>query len=119
MKICEVITANRHVSSNTNNYHCQLLTDYHVVSGMQGKNEADNHADTFCFGLNWLPQYFTGRICDVAPFTDKLDVVKDVEIWSACTAVVLSETGETIIVLAHEGLLFGNRLPHSLINPNQ
>ena len=52
------------------------------------------------------------------PFTDELSSVQQIEIGSAETAYT-SSTGETYILVINEGLIFGERLEHSLLTPNQ
>ena len=80
--------------------------------------EIDNHADTHCFGRNFLPFSWSGLLCSVSPFLDECSSTEDIEICSAATAYT-KETGETIILIFGQGLWFGNRMTKSLINPNQ
>ena len=78
----------------------------------------DNHADTTCFGKNFRVISFTSEVCSVSPFLSEYDSVTDVPICTAATALEL-ESGETIILEFGQGLWFGERMEHSLINPNQ
>ena len=80
--------------------------------------EIDNHADTTCFGKNFRVISFTSEVCSVSPFLAEYDSVTDVPICTAATAVDL-QSGETIILEFGQGLWFGERMDHSLINPNQ
>ena len=80
--------------------------------------EIDNHADTTCFGKNFRVTSFTSEVCSVSPFLSEYDSVTDVPICNTATAVDL-ESGETIILEFGQGLWFGDRMDHSLINPNQ
>ena len=80
--------------------------------------EIDNHADSTCFGKNFRVISFTSEVCSVSPFLSEYDSVTDVPICTAATAVDL-ESGETIILEFGQGLWFGERMEHSLINPNQ
>ena len=80
--------------------------------------EIDNHADTTCFGKNFRVTSFTSEVCSVSPFLSEYDSLTDVPICTAVTAVDL-ESGETIILEFGQGLWFGDRMDHSLINPNQ
>ena len=79
----------------------------------------DSHADTTCFGSNFTPIYFTGEHCEVSPFSDEYSKMTDIPVASAATAWDDPETGKTTILIFHQGLWFGDKLPHSLINPNQ
>jgi hypothetical protein len=45
--------------------------------------------------------------------------MKDVPVVTAATAWTNEETGETFILLFHQVLWYGNKLPNSLLNPNQ
>ena len=42
-------------------------------SGIIGKNEIDNHADTICAGANWTVLEFTGEYCNVSPFSTEYE----------------------------------------------
>lgn len=48
--------------------------------------EIDNHADTTCFGANFLRTYVTNKVCDVVPFSEEYKAMNDIEIVGACTA---------------------------------
>jgi len=80
--------------------------------------EIDNHGDTTCFGKNFRVISFTSEVCSVSPYLSEYDSVTDIPICIAATAVDL-DSGETIILEFGQGLWFGDRLNHSLINPNQ
>ena len=80
--------------------------------------EIDNHADTTCFGKNFRVISFTSEVCSVSPYLSEYDSLEDIPICTAATAVEL-DSGETIILQFGQGLWFGNRMEHSLINPNQ
>ena len=80
--------------------------------------EIANHADTCCLGKNFIPLAYTNRVCDVHAFTDKVDTVSNILVLTGATAAVLP-SGDTVILVIHQGLYFGETMPHSLINPNQ
>ena len=80
--------------------------------------EIDNHADTTCFDKNFRVISFTSEVCSVSPYLSEYDSINDIPICTATTAVDLV-TGETIILEFGQGLWFGDRMNHSLINPNQ
>lgn len=84
-----------------------------------GRIEMDTHADTIVFGRNFVPMSFSGRECDVSPFTDSYNKINSVPIASAATAWTSSDTGTTYILVFHEGLWMPEQMEHSLINPNQ
>ena len=81
-------------------------------------SEIDNHADTHCFGQNFIPFTWTDLVCSVSPFLGEYDATENVRICSGATAYTTAE-GETIILIFGQGLWFGERMDKSLINPNQ
>ena len=89
------------------------------VAGTLGRLELDSHADTCCFGANFTTMFITQYVCDVSPFSNEYTPMKDVPICSAATAYDDKTTGETTILVFHQGLWFGPSLANSLINPNQ
>ncbi|GFH48949.1 hypothetical protein CTEN210_05425 [Chaetoceros tenuissimus] len=80
--------------------------------------EMDNHADTHCFGKNFIILEYTRQQCSVAPFLAEYDETQNVDIVTGATAVDL-EDGSTIVCVFGQGLWFGDRMEKSLINPNQ
>jgi hypothetical protein len=70
-------------------------------------------------GANFLAWEFTGTTCEVSPFTNEYESMKDVPVVSAATAWTNEDSGETFILLFHQVLWYGSKLPHSLLNPNQ
>ena len=89
-------------------------------SPIVGQIELDTHADTCVLGRNFVILHYTGRVCDVSPYSSEYASVPDVPIVSGATAAWTDRTtGETYILIIHEALWMADRLPHSLINPNQ
>ena len=84
-----------------------------------GKIELDSYADTCVFGRNFIPLHFTGKECDVSPYTDDYDSVLNVPIVTAATAFDDPESGQTYILVFNEGLWMPKSMENSLINPNQ
>ena len=84
-----------------------------------GTVELDSHADTTVFGQNFLILHYTGRECDVMPYSDTYESIKGVPIVTAATAWTCQDSGETYILVFHEGLWMGESMPNTLINPNQ
>lgn len=84
-----------------------------------GRVELDSHADTIVFGRNCTILDHTGRDCDVSPYTDAYDSIKNVPIVSAGTAWTSNQTGQTYILVFNEGLWMGDQMESTLINQNQ
>jgi hypothetical protein len=81
--------------------------------------ELDTRADTCCAGTNCRPIFFTGQQCEVQGFYNDFMPVPDVPIATVATTWSDPLTGKGYIFIMHEVLYFGNKMDHSLINPNQ
>jgi len=79
----------------------------------------DTHADTCVLGENFVIMAYTGRVCDVAPYSSQYESIKDVPIVTGATAWTSRESGETLILIIHEAIWMGDSLTHTLVNPNQ
>ena len=84
-----------------------------------GKCEIDNHADTTCLGVNFVPLFYTQQECTVAPFSQTYQPIERVPIVTGATAYDDAQTGQVFLLIFHQSLFFGDQLDHSLINPNQ
>ncbi len=109
------ITTNRRMSSTHRHIH-GLKRDVNVI---YGRNELDSHADTIVLGKNSVILQYTGRECDVAPYSDSYEPMRNVPIVTGATAITNTKTGETTILVFNEAIWMGNQLDHSLLNPNQ
>lgn len=83
------------------------------------RNECDTNADTCCLGCNFVVLGFTTRTADVFPYDKSYDPMTNVPIVKGGTAYDDPVTGATYILVFNEGLYYGSKLDHSLINPNQ
>ena len=91
-------------------------------AGTLSSNEMDTHADTCVAGKNWAVLTCTVVVCEVQPFTDKYDSIKEVPIVTACTVWTDQNdqnSGRECLLLGGQFLWFRSSLDHSLINPNQ
>lgn len=62
---------------------------------------------------------FTQRTADVYPYDSAYEPLENVPIVTAATAWDHPDTGETWLLIMNEGLFYGSKLGHSLLNPNQ
>ena len=85
----------------------------------RGQSELDTRADTTCAGFNCRLIHYTGQQCDVKGFHDDMDLIPQVPIGTVATLWCDPDSGEGYILIFNEVLYFGNKLDHSLINPNQ
>jgi len=83
-----------------------------------GNIELDSHADSIVAGSNCCVLQITGRECDVTPFRDDYDSIKNVQIVQAATAWQSPNSGQVYILIFNEALWMGDSMKHSLINPN-
>jgi hypothetical protein len=80
--------------------------------------ELDSHADTCVAGANFVTLYETGESVNVHSFTPEQSPLHKIKIGSAATSYIC-EGGEIVVLVINQALLFGDRLPNSLINPKQ
>ena len=85
----------------------------------QALNECDTNADTCCLGKNFIISQYTTRSSDVYAYDKSYEPIENVPIVTGMTAYDDDATGQTYILVFHEALYYGNKLDHSLINPNQ
>ena len=78
----------------------------------------DSHADTCCAGKNFRLLVETGDTCDVHPFSDHFDAIKNIQI-ATCVTLITTSNGYSFILVGHEMLFFGADMERSLLNPNQ
>ena len=62
---------------------------------------------------------YTGKECEVSPYADEYDAIRNVPIVTGVTGWTNSQDGAPILLVFNEALLMGDRLHHTLINPNQ
>ena len=64
--------------------------------------DMDSHMDTIVCGSNCIVMHFTGKECDVAPYTDAYNTIKEVPIDQAAAVYNNPETGETTILILNK-----------------
>jgi hypothetical protein len=82
-------------------------------------NECDTNADTCCLGKNFIVLNATFRTADVYAYDASIKPIENVPTVSGATAYDDPITGHTFILVFNESLYYGDKLDHSLINPNQ
>ena len=88
-------------------------------SNTKGWNETDSNADTCCLGKKFIVIQYTERTADVYPYNSSYQPLHNVPIVSGATAWDNPIDGSTKILVVNEGLFYGSKLDHSLLNPNQ
>ena len=112
-------TITAHISSMRRVSTRQLARVTKRETTVYNRMEMDSHADTVVLGQNCTILSYTGRECDVSPYTDSYEAIKGVPIVSGATAWTSQVDGQTYILVFHEALWMGDVLEHSLLNPNQ
>ena len=67
----------------------------------------DTHADTCVAGKNWAVLTYSDVVCEVQPFTDKYDSIKEVPIVTACTVWTDQNSGKEHLLVGEQFLWFG------------
>jgi hypothetical protein len=81
-------------SSNRRNGYVRIVAKIDSIwEAVVGKCEFDSHADTSVVGKNFVVISYTGRLCDVSPYSDTYDAVVGVPIVSAATLYTDVQTG--------------------------
>ena len=81
--------------------------------------ELDSHTDTCVAGANTLLVAHDDCTVSVHAYSGEYEPINDVKIGTVATLWIDPETGRSYILIIHEALYFGERLPETLINPNQ
>ena len=90
-----------------------------AIQPTHGRIELDSHANTVVLGNNCVILSYTGKECEVSPYTETYESVKNVPIVMGATAWTRQEDGQTFILVFHEALWMGDAMSHSLLNQNQ
>ena len=67
-------------------------------------NEMDTHADTCVAGKNWAVLTCSDVVCEVQPFTDKYDSIKEVPIVTARTVWTDQNSGKEHLLVGEQFL---------------
>ena len=69
-----------------------------------GRRELDSHADTTVTGANFCKLQYTGKQCDVSPYSDDYKAIKGATPVHAATTWQSPEIRKTYILVLHEAL---------------
>ena len=84
-----------------------------------GTCELDSHADTTVAGSNCIILSYSRKECDVSPYREDYESIKNVPIVTAATAWQPQRSGQVYILVFNEALWMGDMMESSLVNPNQ
>ena len=98
-------------------HHSNNPTIINETNKIYGRSELDSHADTIVAGKNCIVLKYTAKTCEVSPYSEEYEPVKNVPVVQAATGYTTS-TGNHYVLILNEALYMPS-LDHSLINPNQ
>lgn len=82
--------------------------------------ELDTHADTCVAGANTVVLDTTGKTVSVSPFCDsQYEAIADVPIATVATVYDCPVTGKAHVLVLNEVLYLGDKMPNTLLCPNQ
>ena len=85
---------------------------------VSGTIESDNHADTWCFGPNFVMDSFTEQTCNVSGYNKKVNNT-EVRIGTGFIIWTNLTSGKLHLFQVNQGLDIREILDHTLANPNQ
>ena len=83
-----------------------------------GRTESNSHTNASAVGANTLILNCTDQRCDMTPFTESYEPIKDVPVVTAATACNNLDTGLTIVCILHQALCFPS-MAVTPLSPNQ
>ena len=70
-------------------------------------------------GSNCVVLSYTGKECEVSPYSSEYEAVQNVPIVTGATVWTNATDGTAYLLIFHESLWMGDKLDHTLVNPNQ
>ena len=88
-------------------------------STSHGRIELDTHADATVLGSNCVVLSYTGKECEVSPYSSQYEAVQNVPVVTGATVWTNAADGTAYLLIFHESLWMGDKLDYTLVNPNQ
>ena len=88
-------------------------------STSHGHIELDTHADTTVLGSNCVLLSYTGKECEVSPYSSQCEAVQNVPVVTGATVWTNAADGTAYLLIFRESLWMGDKFDHTLVNPNQ
>ena len=112
--ISRIVSSIRKVSkTKTAKYQHQPQSTSH------GRIELDMHADMTVLGSNCVVLSYTGKECEVSPYSSEYKAVRNVPVVSGAMVWTNPTDGTAYVLVSHESLWMGDKLDHTLVNLNQ
>ena len=87
-------------------------------STSHGHIELDTHADTTVLCSNCVVLSYTGKECEVSPYSSQHEAVQNVTVVTGAMVWSNAADGTAYLLIFHEYLWMGDKLDHTLVNPN-
>ena len=84
-----------------------------------GRIELGSHTDTTVLGHNYVILTYTGTDCEVSPCSEEYESIQHAPVVNGVIDWTCPQSGDTFIPIFKEALWIGERLYHTLVNPNQ
>ena len=102
-----------------NNKTTKTEYQHRPQSTSHGRIELDSHANTTVLGSNCVVLSYTGKECEVSPYSSQYEAVWNVPVVTGATVWTNAADGMAYLLIFHESLWMGDKLDHTLVNPNQ
>ena len=79
----------------------------------------DTHANNTVLGSNCVILSYTGKECEVSPYSSQYEAVQNVPVVKGATVWTNASDGTAYLMIFHESLWMGDKMDHTLVNPNQ
>ena len=118
---CLMRSVNIVVSSTCkkNNKKDNATLAHKIQHTTHGRIEIDTHVDTTVLGSNCVELSYTGKECEVSPYSPDYEAMHNVLVVTSATVWTNPQDGMAIVLVFHEALWMGDKLDHTLVNPNQ
>ena len=114
--ISQIVSSIRKIAKNET---AKAEYQHRPQSTSHGRIELDIHADTTVLGSNCVVLSYTGKECEVSPYLSQYEAVQNVPVVSGAMVWANTSDGTAYLLIFHESLWMGNKLDHTLANPNQ
>ena len=114
--ILEIVSSIRKISKNKT---AKAEYQHQPQSTSHGHIELDTHADMTVLGSNCVVLLYMGKECEVSPYSSEYEAVRNVPVVTGATVWMNTMDGMAYLLIFHESLWMGDKLDHTLVNPNQ
>ena len=114
-------SVNRIVSSTCkkNNKKTDASLAHKIQHTTHGRIELDIYVDTMVLRSNCVVLSYTGKECEVSPYSPDYEAVHNVLVVTGATVWTNPQDGKAILLVFHDALWMGDKLDQTLVNPNQ